>query len=71
MLILLYSKDEISFDRFHQKQSHVYRIVQAMQVGRDEPNKMGITQPPLAEAFKKKIPETLSLIISRRVYDKK
>ncbi|BAV07076.1 ABC transporter permease [Filimonas lacunae] len=28
MLILLYVKDEVSFDRFHQQVAHIYRIVQ-------------------------------------------
>ncbi len=33
MLILLYIKDEVSFDRFHQKGDNIYRIVQKMERG--------------------------------------
>ena len=27
MLIMLYTKDEVSYDRFHEKSEHIYRIV--------------------------------------------
>lgn len=57
MLILLYTKDEISYDRFHANGQHIYRIVQAMQTGKDAPQKMAITAAPLGDAFKKDIPE--------------
>ncbi|MFI5154339.1 MAG: ABC transporter permease [Chitinophagales bacterium] len=56
MLILLYTKDEISFDRFHQNKSRIYRIVQTMQVGQDHSDKMGITMDPLGPAYAKDIP---------------
>ncbi len=57
MLILLYTKDEISFDRFHARQANIFRIGQTMQMGKDQPFKIGITQSPLGPAFKKEIPE--------------
>ena len=56
MLILLYTKDELSFDRFHAKAGSIYRVVQTMQMGKDEPFNIGITQNPLGPAFKKEIP---------------
>ena len=57
MLIVLYTKDEISFDRFHARQANIFRIGQTMQLGKDQPFKIGITQKPLGPAFKKEIPE--------------
>lgn len=57
MLILLYTKDEISFDRFHVHQANIFRIGQTMQMGKDQPFKIGITQNPLGPTFKKEIPE--------------
>jgi ABC-type antimicrobial peptide transport system permease subunit len=56
MLILLYTKDEISYDRFHANAANIYRIVQTMQLGKDKPFSIGITQNPLGPAFKKEIP---------------
>ncbi|HMH34775.1 MAG TPA: ABC transporter permease, partial [Puia sp.] len=59
MLILLYNKDEISFDHFHTNKKHIYRVVQTMKIGQDEPNKIGVTQAPLGPAFQKEIPGIL------------
>jgi putative ABC transport system permease protein len=56
MLIILYTKDEISFDRFHTKQSRIYRVVQTMQVGQDHSDKMGITMAPLGPVYAQNIP---------------
>ena len=56
MLIILYTKDEISFDRFHTKQSRIYRVVQTMQVGQDHSDKLGITMAPLGPAYAQNIP---------------
>lgn len=57
LLIMLYVKDEISFDRFHSKRSDIYRIIQDMHIGKEAPNKLSITQMPLGEAFRNQIPE--------------
>src|ERR1700730_11046456 len=57
MLIFLYAKDEISYDRFHERQSQIYRIAQTWQFGKDKPMKLGITNSILGEVFKKEIPE--------------
>ncbi|MEP6596989.1 MAG: FtsX-like permease family protein [Ginsengibacter sp.] len=57
MLILLYTKDEISYDRFHEKQNQIYRVSQTLQFGEQPSMKMGITNMVLGEAFKKEIPE--------------
>src|ERR1035437_4664433 len=56
MLILLYTKDELSFDHFHSKKEFIYRVVQDMRVGK-ESNRLSVTQIPLGEAFKNEIPE--------------
>src|SRR5579863_6120060 len=57
MLILLYSKDEISYDRFHRNNDNIYRLVQTMQMGQNAPQNLGITQPVLGDAYKRNIPE--------------
>lgn len=57
MLILLYIRDETSYDRFHEKQVQLFRIVQDMKIGQDAPRKMGITHSNLGPAFEKEIPE--------------
>lgn len=62
MLILLYTKDEISYDRFHQKQSQLYRIAQTWKMGQEAPVMLGITNPIMGEAFKREIPEVKEFI---------
>ena len=42
MLIILYVKDEVSFDRFHKNGNNIYRIASIMQFGGEE-KKLGIT----------------------------
>lgn len=62
MLILLYIKDEISYDRFHQKQSQLFRIAQTWKMGQEAPVKLGITNPIMGETFKREIPEVKEFI---------
>ena len=42
MLIILYVKDEVSFDRFHKNGNNIYRIASIMKFGGEE-KKLGIT----------------------------
>lgn len=57
MLILLYTKDELSYDRFHKNGARIYRIDQRMKMGAEPASKMGITNPVVGEVFAKEIPE--------------
>src|ERR1700730_11448764 len=58
MLIFLYTKDEVSFDRFHEKKDQLYRITARMidNQGHDvfKAGKTGMVHGP---AFKQEIPE--------------
>jgi len=62
MLIMLYTKDEVSFDQFHKNKASIYRVVQTMQFGQDRTDRIGITQAPLGVAFAKEIPEIRSFV---------
>src|SRR5258708_2556041 len=62
MLIFLYSKDEISYDRFHENKAQLYRIVQTWQMGKDPSQTMGITNAIVGESFAKEIPEVQQYI---------
>lgn len=62
MLILLYTKDEASYDCFHEKQAQIYRVVQTLQFDGQPPNKIGITNMIVGEAFKKEIPEVKQFV---------
>jgi putative ABC transport system permease protein len=58
ILILLWVKDELSFDRFHANAAQIYRVY------RDEAvtapgSGSALTSPPMAAAFKKDFPEVL------------
>ena len=57
MLILLYTRDELSYDQFHQKKAQIYRIVQTFKFGTEPPQKIGITNAMHGAAFAKEIPE--------------
>jgi putative ABC transport system permease protein len=57
MLIFLYSKDEISFDQFHENKMQLYRIVQTWKLGKEPAQKLGITNAIMGESFAKEIPE--------------
>ncbi len=59
MLIFLYAKDEITFDRFHKKQHQIYRLTALITdpEGSSDPWKSGSTGMVQGEAFKNEIPE--------------
>src|SRR5450432_3557395 len=57
MLIMLYVKDEVSYDRFHRNASHIYRIFSEAKSPEGEIRRMGITGEIQGPRFKEKIPE--------------
>jgi putative ABC transport system permease protein len=57
MLIFLYTKDEISYDRFHKNKAQLHRIIQTFRFGKEPVQTIGITNAILGEAFAKEIPE--------------
>ncbi|MDX2304780.1 MAG: ABC transporter permease [Microscillaceae bacterium] len=62
MLILLYTKDEVSFDGFHDKKEQLYRLT--CEVARkDEPvEKYGITAMVQGPVFNREIPEIKEIV---------
>jgi putative ABC transport system permease protein len=63
MLIILYNKDEVSFDRFHQNSANIYRVVNQRV---DDSGKVvgtsGITGSMPGPAFKREIPEIMEFV---------
>ncbi|HEX8278384.1 MAG TPA: ABC transporter permease, partial [Segetibacter sp.] len=57
MLIFLYSKDEISYDRFHEKKDNIYRITATMTRPDGNVMKIGSTGMMPGPTFKRTIPE--------------
>jgi len=57
MLIFLYTKDEISYDQFHENKAQLYRIIQTWRFGKDPAQTIGITNAVVGESFAKEIPE--------------
>ena len=62
MLIFLYTKDEISFDRFHANRGQLYRIIQTLTMGDNPPQTMGITPGLMGSAVTREVPEVQQYI---------
>ncbi|HEV8283590.1 MAG TPA: FtsX-like permease family protein [Chitinophagaceae bacterium] len=62
MLIFLYTKDEISYDRFHKNKGQLYRVIQTVQFGDNDPQTIGITNGVMGETFAREIPEVQQCI---------
>lgn len=56
MLILLFVKDELSFDRFHEKADRVFRVISEF-TEKGEAQRFSQTSPPIAPALKQDFPE--------------
>ncbi|WP_353721661.1 ABC transporter permease [Dyadobacter sp. 676] len=61
MLIVLYTKDEVSFDRFHKNKDHLYRIMVTSQDDR-ETRTFGSTNAIHGPTFKQDIPEIREIV---------
>lgn len=62
MLIMLYIKDEVSYDRFHVNAKQVYRIFVEARNPQGEVRRMGITGDVQGPLFASKIPEIKSFV---------
>ncbi len=56
MLIVLYTKDEVSFDRFHEKKEQIFRVTATM-TNENETNRIGSTNVIVGPSFAEEIPE--------------
>lgn len=56
MLIFLYTKDEISYDRFHANSTRLYRITMTTQIDDNPSHTGGFTNSALGESLAKDIP---------------
>jgi putative ABC transport system permease protein len=62
MLIFLYAKDELSYDRFHEKKNEIYRITSIATSPDGNAMKMGITGMVPGPAFNREIPEVKTFV---------
>jgi putative ABC transport system permease protein len=62
MLIFLYTKDEISYDQFHENRERIFRVVQAWHFNDDAPMAIGITNAIVGESFGREIPEVQQFV---------
>jgi putative ABC transport system permease protein len=61
MLIVLYTKDEVSFDRFHEKKDRIFRVT-VTTTNDQETHKIGSTNMVVGPSFKEDIPEIETFI---------
>ncbi|HYV55424.1 MAG TPA: ABC transporter permease, partial [Chitinophagaceae bacterium] len=62
MLIILYVKDEVSYDRFHANGKNIYRVILGAMGPNANAQKMGITGYFQGPKFTEKIPEIKSFV---------
>src|SRR5450631_3495445 len=62
MLIILYVKDEVSYDRFHANAKQIYRLFVEGTSPQGEVRRMGITGDVQGPLFTSKIPEIKSFV---------
>ena len=62
MLIILYVKDEVSYDRFHANANNIYRVILGAAGPNANAKKMGITGYFQGPKFTEKIPEIKSFV---------
>lgn len=67
MLIFLYAKDEMSFDRFHANASQIYRITVDL-VRNSGTDRSGTTGMPPGPQFKEDIPEIMEFVRMKSEY---
>jgi len=71
ILILLWVKDELSFDRFHKNADQIYRVVEDQIQSNGDIFRVAVTPWPLGEALVKNYPEVINftrfLRLSRRL----
>ena len=61
MLIILYTKDEVSFDQFHEKKDQIYRVTATI-TNEDNQIKLGSTNLIVGPSFQEEIPEVKSFV---------
>ncbi|MBC7919537.1 MAG: ABC transporter permease [Ferruginibacter sp.] len=61
MLILLYVKDEVSFDRFHAKKDQIFRVTATL-TGEKETRKIGSTNKVVGPSFQRAIPNVEAFV---------
>ncbi len=56
ILIFLYVQDELSFDRFHERSSRIYRLTEILHLPKED-RPQAVTSPPMGPALKTNFPE--------------
>lgn len=65
ILILLFIKDELSFDKFHQKQQNIYRVITAQSINGDK-KLSSITGPLEGPSFTRHVPGIITAVRYRQ-----
>lgn len=60
ILILSWVRYELSFDQFHKKNEHLYRVLMDINVGSEGAFQLAVTPPPMGEAALDEFPEIIN-----------
>jgi len=61
LMILLFVQDELSYDRYHEKASQIFRVTTQGRIA-DREFKIALSAPPLAKALKDEFPQVLQTV---------
>jgi len=61
LLILLFVKDELSYDRYHKKADNIYRLITEFTI-KEKKSKSAITSPPMGPALANDFPEVIAYV---------
>ena len=69
LMIFLFVQDELSYDRFHEKASQIFRVTTEGRIADREFN-IAMSSPPLAKALKDEFPQVLQTVRLFRPWDR-
>jgi putative ABC transport system permease protein len=68
LLILLFVRDELSYDRYHENSDRIYRLITEFSI-KEKDTLEAITSPPMGPALAADFPEVLSITRFYRAFD--
>ncbi len=69
LLLLLFLRDELGYDRFHEKAARIYRVTQEVVVPGQPAMNAAVTSPPLGPALRAEVPGIAGMVRIRPYFE--